>query len=118
MNAWIVRIFGRNNMNFYGWCFTGAVLLIIVAVCAVNAVAESADKGLSIQEMLLLGILLMLVGQFGIQLSEYCAKYADRLESGDKLSQVHMPIETDRIRTPANIPLPSPVPGVTPRREG
>jgi hypothetical protein len=81
MAGWKTKMCGDNRFNFYGWIFAGILCLGSSMVQMVEAFrAKSAG---AVQDHLLLGIYLLLLGQFGLSLQNYCARVAKAIEEGD-----------------------------------
>ncbi len=80
MNKWIIRFFGINRFNFFGWIFAGLLNVVIVLGCIIMAISKAEfDDELGSEFFLLLGILLVLSGQFYLSLQIYHAKLAEKL---------------------------------------
>jgi len=89
---------GDNRMNFYGWKFTGALVLcaslLISAWSGVimvhghiaqgeNQSIEPQDSFLRAIWVVLLAILIILVGHFALALQNYHARVAQAIEDDD-----------------------------------
>lgn len=81
MNKLIIKLFGINQMNFWGWIIAG-VLLLICCGCFF-ALAFSAFQGndsAGAIVYLLYGLGFLLFGQFVLALQTYCSLLAEKLE--------------------------------------
>ncbi len=83
MKNWKTKLFGDNSMNFYGWLVAG--LFVIGASTYFAKRALDADKYLSSQVAMLVAIWILLLGQFGIALSNYIARVAEKLDAQKKI---------------------------------
>jgi hypothetical protein len=81
MNTWKTKLFGDNRLNFYGWIVTGLLIFgasLWYVIRAINLGAGRSPSGL-----LLIAIFFVLLGHFGIALTNYCARVAKTLEAQD-----------------------------------
>ena len=82
MGNWKTKLFGDNRMNLYGWIAGG--LLIIFASLWFIIQALSAGALDSQESLLLIAICLVLLGQFGLELQNYCSRVAQKLDNQDE----------------------------------
>ena len=78
--TWKTKLFGDNRKNFYGWIVVGLLLLAAsfrYVIRAINLGAGQSPIGL-----LLMAIFFILLGHFGIALTNYCARVVKILDSG------------------------------------
>ena len=78
--TWKTKLFGDNRLNFYGWLVVG--LLILGASFRYGIRAINLGAGQSPIGLLLIAIFFVLLGHFGIALTNYCARVAKILDSG------------------------------------
>jgi hypothetical protein len=85
MNKWIIKLFGINKLNFFGWIFAGLIIITASFGCFLMALfrMHSLDD-LTPQFFLLLGILVVLFGQFSLNLQLYHAKLAEKLSTKEE----------------------------------
>src|SRR5262249_14013087 len=79
MDKWIVKLFGMDRFNFFGWLLAGLVVLVGSLVMFGLAFAFAVKTELRAELFMLCAIYLVLVGIFGILLSAYSAWYAEKL---------------------------------------
>ena len=85
MNKWIIKYFGINKFNFFGWLFAG-VLGVGATLFTLHFVVEMvrARNFEAANTLLLLGIVLLLALQVGITFQIYTSKLAEKLSSENK----------------------------------
>lgn len=82
MSNWKTKVFGDTPANFYGWIVAGMLVIFLSLWLAIlSAGAGDFDS----KSLLLLAIYLVLAGQFGIQLQNYCCRAAMKIESKDEM---------------------------------
>jgi hypothetical protein len=74
MKSWKSKLFGDNNLNFYGWIITG---LSVIAGSLFVALSALFCKNTT---MMLLAIYLVLIGIFCLQLQNYHSRIAEKLD--------------------------------------
>ncbi len=74
-------------MNFYGWIGAGLVVFGVSFWAVLRAIAAGAMKSPTC--LLLVAVYLVLVGHFGIMLSNYCARVAKVIETEDDKRREH-----------------------------
>jgi hypothetical protein len=82
MKKWKTRIFGDNQLNFYGWSIGGLIVMgasVWFVLHAIRAGAGNTGGG-----ALLVGIYFLLLGHFGLGLHNYAARVAQKLDADDK----------------------------------
>lgn len=82
MNDVIVKLFGVNRMNLFGWCAAGLIVIGLAVLLMVEAAI--AAKNATPELMLLGAIAVLLLGIFGVLLQIYCALLAEKIERGRK----------------------------------
>jgi len=82
MSRWKSKLFGDNSFNFYGWIGAGLLTYAASTAFAWRAVWLADVQCPTI--LLLLAIWLVLLGQFGLALQNYCARVAQTMEADDK----------------------------------
>lgn len=78
MNDVIIKLFGINRMNLFGWCAAGLIVIGLAVLLLVEAAI--ATKNATPELMLLGAIALLLLGIFGVQLQVYCSMLAEKIE--------------------------------------
>jgi len=82
MSTWKTKLLGDNRMNFYGWIAAGLLVLggsfwvVVRAMCMFDGWAVRSPHCL-----LLVAVYLVLWGQFGLALQNYCARVAEKLDA-------------------------------------
>ena len=84
MDKFIVKIFGINKLNFWGWIVTGMVFLTVSMGLLVFSVGLIKTNIALAQYCVLAAIFLLLFGQFGLSLQKYHAKLAEKIERQNK----------------------------------
>jgi hypothetical protein len=78
----IIKLFGVNKMNFWGWFAAGMLVLVAaLGLFALGARAVFAGDDRMMLFSLLTAIFVTLIGIFGVLLSIYCSLLAEKLES-------------------------------------
>ncbi|MFI5402012.1 MAG: hypothetical protein ACHQ1G_03675 [Planctomycetota bacterium] len=78
MSKWRHRLFGRNETNFWGWIVASLLIFGVVVVCGRAAARHLFPDGkLDAHLLVLIGILVVLSGQFALALQEYYARWAE-----------------------------------------
>ena len=81
MSNWKQRLFARNEFNFWGWLTAGLLIFGFAFACILIGVFDLFTNGrLDTHLVVLLGILLTLLGHFGIALQEYFARWVEKNE--------------------------------------
>ena len=81
MSNWKQLLFARNEFNFRSWLAAGLLIFGCAFVCALVGVTHVfSDGGLDAHLVVLVGILLALLGHFGIALQEYFARWVEKNE--------------------------------------
>jgi len=79
MSNWRHRIFARNEANFWGWIVVGLAIFAVVVVCGRAAAHRLFPDGkLDTHLLVLLAILVVLTGHFGLALQEFYARWVER----------------------------------------
>ena len=82
MSTWRTKLFGDNRMNLYGWIGAGLLVLVGSFWVVVRAMRMYDGWALHVPECLLLvAVYLVLWGQFGLALQNYCARVAEKLDA-------------------------------------
>jgi len=105
MDRLIVKIFGVNRMNLWGWVCAGLLVMGgagVFFLCAYGAYLSGDANATLI--WLLSGVALLLLGQFGVALQTYCSLLAEKLER-------QQPRVPDLDYDAAPLPAPSRQPG-------
>jgi hypothetical protein len=77
----IIKLFGVNRMNLWGWCAVGLLVIIgAVVLFTVGVLVLLAGDTSKAGVLILLGIGLLLLGHFGVAMQTYCALLAEKLE--------------------------------------
>jgi len=74
MKSWKSKLFGDNNLNFYGWIITGLI------VCAGSFFVAITALLLDNTNMMLLALYLVLIGIFCLQLQNYHSRVAEKID--------------------------------------
>lgn len=82
MANWKTKLFGDNRMNFYTWIVGGLLVIIVSLGFAIRALGAGAV--VSPESWLLFAICLVLLGQFGLGLQNYCARVGQKLDKQDE----------------------------------
>jgi len=81
MSTWKSKFFGDNRTNFYGWIFTGLLILAASGWLVIRAIDLGAyDSPICV---LLMAIYILLVGCLCVALQNYCARVAKNIEAED-----------------------------------
>jgi hypothetical protein len=98
----IIKLFGVNRMNFWGWVCAG---LLVIGCCLfffARAYAEFLKGGVSLTIVFLLaGIGVLLLGQFGLALQTYGSLLTEKLERQQARS-LNLGLEDDLMIDPQN----------------
>jgi hypothetical protein len=99
MDKTIIKLFGINRFNLFGWIFVGLAMIFVTVAMALPILLSALLPGRSLSpEALLLGaIWVLLLGIFGVLLQLYCSLLADKLERQNGNAAVPRRID-DRIR--------------------
>jgi hypothetical protein len=81
MKTWKSKLFGDNRMNFYGWIFTGLLIIGGSVLFVIRAIDLGALR--SPGDLLLIAIYFLLVGILCVALQNYCARVAKAIEAED-----------------------------------
>ena len=81
MNTWKTKLFGDNRLNFCGWIVVGLVICVASLSYVIRAINLGAGR--SPVGLLLMAIFFVLLGHFGIALTNYFARVAKTLEAQD-----------------------------------
>ena len=85
MDKFIIKFFGINHFNFYGWCVAGLFVIVLSVLLVIASVVSAPDPHLSL--MLMLGaIWLLLLGIFTALMSFYSSLLAEKLEQKQELA--------------------------------
>ncbi len=84
MDKFIVKMFGINRFNFWGWAVTGMVFLFLIAGLLVFSLGALKKNIALAQYLALVAIAVALFGQFTLSLQEYSAKLAEKIERQNK----------------------------------
>jgi type VI protein secretion system component VasK len=85
MDKLIVKLFGINRLNFYGWIAAGLFVIVgSLLFWAVGFFFTFADPMFALA-MVLSAIWVVLIGMFGLFLQLYCALLAEKLEKKEEL---------------------------------
>jgi len=74
MNTWKSKLFGDNNLNFYGWILGGMFVIFGSLFVAITAVQQHSII------LMLLAIYAVLIGILCVQLTNYHARVAEKLD--------------------------------------
>jgi hypothetical protein len=100
MDKLIVKLFGINRFNFYGWIAAGLVVIVGSLLFWVAGFAFAFTDATVALTLVLSAIWLVLIGMFGLFLQVYCALLAEKLEKKDDLlTSVRNPEETSENET-------------------
>jgi len=81
MNKLIIKLFGINQMNFWGWIFAAVLVFIGCGVFFAMAYFAFMKKDSNSAIVFLLAAIgLLLVGHFGLAVQTYCSLLAEKLE--------------------------------------
>jgi divalent metal cation (Fe/Co/Zn/Cd) transporter len=84
MKTWKTKLFGDNRFNFYSCIVVGLLIFGASLWFVLQAISTGATR--SPIAPLLIAIYLIMVGNFGIALTNYCARVAKKLESEEERS--------------------------------
>jgi hypothetical protein len=84
LDTLIIKLFGWNRTNLFGWTVTGLLIIAGVAFALVKTSGSFFDDNAPVSARLEWGILFALMGIFGLHLQTYCARIAEKLESQRK----------------------------------
>lgn len=84
MDKFIIKTFGINKLNFWGWIAAGFCIIAGCIVVGVIILKHMLQNGMDVHLCALLGILFVLFGQFCLSLQKYCSKLAEKLEQKNK----------------------------------
>jgi hypothetical protein len=105
MDRLIVKVFGINRTNLWGWVCAGLLVMGGAGVFFLLGYGAFLNRDVdSTLIWLLSGVALLLLGQFGIALQTYCSLLAEKLER----QQARVP---DLDYDAAPLPAPYPQPG-------
>jgi|GEM_PF-6032416 len=82
MKTWKTKLFGDNRFNFYGWIVVGLLICGSSLWYVVRAIKLGAGR--SPTGLLLMAIYFVLIGHFGIALTNYHSRVAKTLESEEQ----------------------------------
>jgi hypothetical protein len=85
MDKWFIELFGINRLNFYGWVFTGALVILICLGLAGASVATAPQNAMAAVLIMLGAIAFLLLGIFGVLLQIYCSLLVEKLQAKDEL---------------------------------
>lgn len=74
MKTWKSKLFGDNNLNFYGWIVTGVIVCAGSLFVAVTALLRNNTT------MMMLALYLVLIGIFCLQLQSYHSRVAEKID--------------------------------------
>jgi hypothetical protein len=81
VDKFIIKFFGINKMNFWGWVCAGLLLIgLVVFLFGTGYSAFLKGDSASMLVSMLVGIGLLLLGIFGLLLQLYCGMLAEKLE--------------------------------------
>ncbi|OYW21570.1 MAG: hypothetical protein B7Z55_05660 [Planctomycetales bacterium 12-60-4] len=72
MNYWIRLLGGDSRFNLWGWTAVGYGMLCVSGLLVVIGIVDSSDEERLV--LLLLAIYVVLLGHFGLALTNYCAR--------------------------------------------
>lgn len=84
MDKFIVKVFGINKLNFWGWIVTGIAILTLAAGLLVFSLGLIKTNISLAQYCVLAAIAVLLFGQFALSLQNYHAKLAKKIEQQNK----------------------------------
>ena len=82
MAGWKTKVFGDTRFNFYGGIFGGIIVIGSSTFEMVKALRASTN--MAVQNHLLLGIYILLLGQFAVSMQNYSARVAKVIEEEDE----------------------------------
>lgn len=68
------KLFGDNNLNFYGWIITGLIVCAGSLFVAITALLHENTI------MMMLSLYLVLIGMFCLQLQNYHSRVAEKID--------------------------------------
>ena len=74
MKSWKTKLFGDNNLNFYGWIIAGVIVCAGSLFVAITALLRKDTN------MMLLALYSVLIGMFCLQLQNYHSRVADKID--------------------------------------
>ena len=74
MKSLKTKLFGDNNLNFYGWIFAGLIIIIGSLFVAITALLHENTN------MMLLALYLVLIGIFCLQLQNYHSRVSEKID--------------------------------------
>jgi hypothetical protein len=80
MDKFIIKLFGLNHLNFWGWISLGLVMIIVIVVLIAVSVVMMVEGGGRPDLMLLAAVAVALLGIFGVLLQIYTGLLAEKLE--------------------------------------
>lgn len=78
MRTWKSKHFGDNRMNFHGWIFAGLFHIGVSLTFVIWALKLGASRSSS--GLMLLAVWILVLGQFGVALQNYCARAVRKIE--------------------------------------
>lgn len=91
MSKWRTKLFGDTRCNFYGWIAGGLLVIGLSTWCVFHAVKAGAF--LTPLVLMLVAIWVLVLGQFGLMLQNYCSRLAEKLDADD--TNRSDPVQTD-----------------------
>jgi hypothetical protein len=80
MDKFIIKLFGVNYLNFWGWFVLGLVMIMAIVVLVVGSVVMMVFGEGRPDLMLLAAVAVALLGIFGVLLQIYTGLLAEKLE--------------------------------------
>ena len=74
MKTWKSKLFGDNNLNFYGWIIAGLIVCAGSLFVAITALLHKDTN------MMLLSLYSVLIGMFCLQLQNYHSRVAEKMD--------------------------------------
>ena len=84
MDKFIIKMFGINKVNFWGWFIAEMMLLGVAVIFLIYSYDLVKQNILKAQYSVLVSIALLLMGQFALSLQKYHAKLAEKIERQNK----------------------------------
>ena len=83
MSTWKTKLFSNTRRNFYGNIVMGCVVCGAAAWYLIRAINLNADR--TAIGLLLMAIVFVLLGIFGITWGDYCDRLAKKLEEEERM---------------------------------